>query len=73
MPCFYTGSAEGDARYAADEASKRAAKYKKELDRLTDLLCKAGRARHNGIVPPVEVRKWWAEHRCQDAKRGEEW
>lgn len=70
MPCFYTGSAEGDRAYGLEEVVKE---QKKELDRLTRLLCEAGRAHHNKRRPNQEVRAWWVSHRCADEKRGEKW
>lgn len=46
---------------------------KKRLDELTDLLCKAGRARYNKTKIPKEVLQWWDEHCKIDRARGEPW
>lgn len=73
MPCYYTGSAEGDARYAAEQANDLANRYRKELDKLTDLLCKAGKCYERGTPAPKELRDWWQKHKKEDAKRGEPW
>lgn len=43
------------------------------LDELTDLLCQAGRARHNKTEIPRAVLAWWDEHCKLDAARGEFW
>jgi hypothetical protein len=40
---------------------------------LTDLLCKAGRARYTKSNIPQSVLKWWEEHCEIDRKRGEPW
>lgn len=40
---------------------------------LTNLLCQAGRARHNKTDIPVEVLKWWDNHCKMDRLRGEPW
>lgn len=42
-------------------------------DKLTDLLCQAGRARHKKTEIPGAVLDWWAEHCKLDAARGEPW
>lgn len=54
--------------------------YKTEAERLskrcaelTDLLCKAGRARMNKTDIPVEVLNWWDRHCEMDRQRGEPW
>lgn len=54
--------------------------YKAEADRLskrcktlTDLLCKAGRARYRKTEIPKEVLQWWDEHCKIDRARGEPW
>lgn len=43
------------------------------VNTLTDLLCKAGRARHNKTNIPPEVLNWWADHCKWDEQRGEPW
>ena len=40
---------------------------------LTDLLCKAGRARVNKTDIPPEVLSWWDEHCEIDRQHGEPW
>lgn len=54
--------------------------YKAELERLnakcksiTDLLCKAGRARYRKTNIPKEVLDWWDEHYVIDKSHGEPW
>jgi hypothetical protein len=64
MPCYHTGSAEGDARLVANEA-------RKEVTRLTRLLCAAMRAHDASTNMPASVVAWWAEHKRVDATRGE--
>jgi hypothetical protein len=43
------------------------------IDYLTDLLCKAGRAFATKTEPPPDVLNWWEEHRKEDEARGEKW
>lgn len=50
--------------------AERLSKRSKEL---TDLLCKAGRARYNKTNIPAEVLAWWSRHCEIDRKRGEPW
>lgn len=45
----------------------------RDIDQLTDLLCKAGRAYVNNLPMPQEVLEWWREHRKDDEARGEKW
>lgn len=70
MPCYYTGSAEGDAKLAYQEATEA-------LTEVTSLLCElcayveAGGGR--GTLPE-RVQEWWEKHQRIDAKRKrEEW
>lgn len=63
MPCYATGSAEGDARLDANEAQA-------ELTKVSDLLCKAcARMDLHHIPMQASVRKWWDEHQEIDRKR----
>ena len=64
MPCYLTGSAEGDARLDAAEA-------RKEVTKLTRLLCEAMEClEHHGCdhISPA-ARSWWTAHKKVDAKR----
>jgi hypothetical protein len=56
-----------------NEARQEALRISKRAAALTDLLCKAGRARHNKTDIPPEVLKWWEEHCKLDRLRGEPW
>lgn len=56
-----------DPRYKDD-----AERYKDEVDRLTKLLCTAGRAYINGGVPE-ELQTWWDRHAELDGIRGLPW
>ena len=64
MPCY-------DPRVEC--SSNEVAELRAKVDTLTDLLCKAGRARHNKTNIPPEVLKWWEDHCEIDRKRGEPW
>ena len=44
-----------------------------KIDKLTELLCQAGKAYAGDYTPPTEVRKWWSKYRKLDAERGEPW
>ena len=64
MPCYMTGSAEGDARLAAHEAREAATK-------LTRLLCAACAALEAaGLVDAAnaELSDWWSEHKRIDTE-----
>lgn len=60
MPCYITGTAEGDEKLFHDE----------EMTKLTQMLCETLRALEasNGKVPE-SVKSWWASHKKVDAKR----
>lgn len=67
MPCFITGSAEGDAQLAASEARAEATK-------VTRLLCTVMETLEYGddehLVRDVpNLHAWWAEHKRIDAER----
>ena len=49
------------------------ARLSERCKEMTDLLCKAGRARHSKTDIPVEVLKWWDEHMELDRTHGEPW
>lgn len=85
MPCTYEEtSTEIAERHRKRDNRVRAAvklKYKKELDKLTRMLCgtlqaveKAGNERFDyGVALPKEVVDWQEQHKKQDAARGEPW
>jgi len=72
MPCYVTGSADGDALLIAQENKK---KIGKRLQKSTRLLCKAceiiERVEINDdveLMPPM-LKKWWLKHKKQDKKQ----
>lgn len=74
MPCYITGSAEGDARLSAEESNTEATKVTALLCSLCEALEKA---RDTSPVPfhvdvPKAVDHWWAAHKKIDAKRQSE-
>ena len=83
MPCSDGGPTEDEERRNRERTSRRmneqarlAQNYvesKKKLDKLTDLLCKAGRARKNKTNIPQADLTWWDDHYKLDAERGEPW
>lgn len=68
MPCYYTGSAEGDARLFAEESEERMRKkYAKELIKLTAMLCKmCKKSEDNNLILPKQIEKWWEKHKKTD-------
>jgi hypothetical protein len=62
MPCFVTGSAEGDERLYREEVEAKAT-------RLCRLLCELCRHCEGRMDMPPRVRAWWVEHKKVDAKR----
>jgi len=77
MPCSDSRDRENeriiyrDGRDPADQ--EQISVLRSRLDLLTDLLCKAGRARRNKTEIPAEVLQWWDDHCKRDAQRGEPW
>lgn len=69
MPCYYTGSAEGDAKLAY---SMDMQKMGQKLTELTQLLCEACKAIENSTSSfnnaSKELKKWWKEHKKIDKK-----
>lgn len=65
MPCYYTGSAEGDVNLAATEA-------RESLTKVTAMLCDTlDEVEREGILHfcSPETQAWWAEHQRIDAIR----
>lgn len=67
MPCYVTGSAEGDARLAEQEAQSRATD-------MARLLCEAcGLLETYGYMSAVhtskDLRNWWNQHKEIDEQR----
>lgn len=70
MPCYVTGSREGDLELNAQEAQTEATKA-------TRLLCSVmsaiDEAANNGVSMrhylPADAVTWWAKHKKVDAKR----
>src|SRR5262245_18927659 len=70
MPCFYTGTAEGDARLAADEAHLA-------LTNVTAMLCRlCARVEEIRAIDlsffDAEIWAWWTRHKQLDAARERE-
>jgi hypothetical protein len=68
MPCYYTGSKEGDAALAYEESVKS---LTKKITKLTRLLCKTcEHIEHLEVTfPSEEIENWWEKHKKTDAKR----
>lgn len=63
MPCYMTGSAEGDANLAASEA-------RREATRLTRLLCVAcALLEQSHKKLPAQLKEWWDNHKKVDEAR----
>jgi hypothetical protein len=66
MPCYMTGSAEGDAREAAHEANLH-------LTQLTRMLCSVLlRLEEDNMLKSyttTETQQWWKQHLELDARR----
>lgn len=64
MPCYITGSSEGDQRLYAEEARKKA-------QHLTQMLCETCRRleREGSLyILGSEIASWWIEHKKTDQK-----
>lgn len=58
MPCYTTGTAEGDARLSAERAAA-------EVTELTRILCAVGQqaVRYGWLLRlPASFQAWWAKH-----------
>lgn len=65
MPCYVTGSAEGDARLSAREAQQRATLAAR-------VACEALSLLEQGSYVEVlseEAQVWWAQHKLVDEQR----
>ena len=67
MPCYVTGSAEGDARLAASEARERATEAARVACEVLQWLEDADI--HLGSSFSKETRLWWERHKAFDAER----
>lgn len=73
MPCYYTGSAEGDRALALEEAEKENTAI---ITELTQMLCST-LTEMEGHLEPEQVeailskrtQTWWRKHKKIDAKR----
>lgn len=80
MACFYTGSAEGDARLAHNETKDRLGKI---ITELTEMLCNVCEEMNKDYVSQIDaaerpisflncsqdVQEWWKAHRRMDKER----
>ena len=76
MPCYDPRNdikevvyEKGHDPYYKDEAKRLSDRCHK----LTDLLCKVGRACYKKTLIPNDVIEWWEEHRRIDAFHGNDW
>lgn len=56
-----------DQRDLSWQASELA---KDELDKLTRLLCEAGKVYRGEKEPSKKLKKWWKKHKKKDKKKG---
>lgn len=83
MPCTYEEfpheKAARQKKYQSRVKAGIKGHYKKELDKLTRMLCGTLQAiqsvEHTGVLItlPEEVKEWMKLHKKQDAERGEKW
>lgn len=75
MPCYMTGSAEGDRAYAQHEAGTDREQLLELSQKLTRMLCSLCREiemsrKHGTAVDiPTEVAVWWRAHKAVDEAR----
>lgn len=76
MPCYITGSADGDARLVTDELRKEADRLNKMLCALMELLefrSDWSNRLETAVYPNVPgLKKWWTNHKKIDEERREE-
>lgn len=82
MPCYdgrdsvrviYKDGLDPRYREESEQLRRETKRLSDRCRKLTDLLCKAGRARYRKTTIPVEVLKWWDEHCKIDRAHGEPW
>lgn len=73
MPCYYTGSAEGDRELAREEQAEKLAAKITELTRFLCAACQVIEAHKcdsgAGLPLPKGLDAWWNAHKKIDAKR----
>ena len=58
MPCYITGSAEGDTLLSLED------EYKRELTKLTRISCKLARQLEDNKIEILKgCRAWWVKHK----------
>lgn len=72
MPCYYTGTAEGDARLAASEANSKVTELTQHLCAvLTNLETEIGYESNEWFkIVSDSVHGWWRKHKAIDAAKG---
>lgn len=68
MPCYTTGSREGDLKLSVQESRKESSKN-------TDMLCRIirGLSPHDRECLPNDIKAWWEKHEKIDTLiRGED-
>ncbi len=82
MPCYderdrvRTVYEKGFGPSSKEEIKRLKAETKRlsaRCEKLTELLCSAGRARYRKTNIPASVLKWWEDHCKLDRKHGEPW
>ena len=69
MPCYYTGSAEGDAQLAADEARRELTRVTRVACELWELVESIPMLHHNLQVLSGPTLRWIRQHQKIDKKR----
>ena len=70
MPCYQTGSAEGDARLDAEEARKELTDTTRMLCRLMTVLVEADVFKGTTFIGKVDgLQEWWRLHQEIDRQR----
>jgi hypothetical protein len=68
MPCYYTGSAEGDALLGANEDISKLQKERLKLTQLLCSICKTLDDSNGSFLMSAALRSWWKKHSKQDKK-----
>lgn len=72
MPCYYTGSLEGDLRESISNQDAYIKSQKKELDLATRLLCSLTKKVPAQYLTDPELKAWMEKHAEMDRKRIEQ-
>lgn len=61
---------EDDYNFLINDRQQAVDNLKKELDKITRLLCESGKVYFHKKLPSIELLNWWARHDADDKLKG---